>query len=56
MKFKLIQILLGAMGSALTVVATHLASTPPEVAVAIALGSGPAVTAAIGDAVASLIG
>lgn len=44
MKLKLIQILLGALGSALTVLLTHLANVPSEVALGATLSAGPATT------------
>lgn len=55
MKAKLIQILLGAIGSAVTVLISHLASLPPEVAVGAALGAGPATTVAFANAAAHFL-
>lgn len=51
MKIKLIQILLGAFGSALTVLLSHLASMPADVSTGIALSAGPAFTLSLGGLV-----
>lgn len=49
MKSKIIQILLGAVGSLITVLITAYANVPPDVATVAALGSGSVVTAAFGN-------
>lgn len=46
MKAKLIQIFLGAIGSAITVLVTHFTSTPADVATGVAALAGPATTLA----------
>lgn len=56
MKAKLIQILLGAIGSAITVLISYASSAPPEVAMAAAIGAGPALTVSVGDVFANLLG
>lgn len=55
MKAKLIQILLGAIGSAVTVVISYLTALPPEVAAGAALGAGPIATATFGNVVAQIL-
>lgn len=44
MKQKLIQILLGAIGSAITVVVTHFAGATADAAVGAAMAAGPVTT------------
>lgn len=56
MKYKLIQVLLGAIGSALTVLISHYANAPADVAMITALSAGPTITALAGDAVANIVG
>lgn len=51
MKVKLLQILLGAVGSAITVVISHMASAPPEVATTVGLAIGPLCAATFGNMV-----
>lgn len=55
MKLKLLQILLGAFGSALTVLLTHFANVPADVALGAALSAGPIATATLGDALSSVL-
>lgn len=49
MKQKIIQILLGAIGSLVTVIITHYANVPADMATIAALGSGSVATAAAGN-------
>lgn len=50
MKYKLIQILLGALGSAITVLISHLANMPADATVGAAMSVGPVTAAAFGNA------
>lgn len=54
MKAKLIQILLGAIGSAITVVVTHFAGATTDAAVGVAMAAGP-VTTLLGAKVSALV-
>ena len=50
MKYKLLQILLGAVGSAITVLITYLGNVPAEAGtIGVALGAGPVAAAAFGS-------
>lgn len=51
MKAKLIQILLGAVGSVISVLITHYAGADANVAMGVALGAGPITTTMIGGLV-----
>lgn len=51
MKAKLLQILLGAIGSVLTVLIGHVASAPPDLIAGSALAAGPTATALLGNIV-----
>lgn len=54
MKIKLLQVLLGALGSALSILITHFANLPPDVALGVAAVSGPAATAILPGALKSI--
>lgn len=49
MKYKLLQILLGAIGSSVTVLIAHWTQMPDGVAITSALGAGPATSVALGN-------
>lgn len=56
MKTKLLQILLGAIGSALTVLVGYLANMPADVTAGAALSAGPVATTLLGGFVNTVTG
>lgn len=49
MKYKLLQVLLGAVGSAISILITHLANMPAEATIGAAIGAGPVASVVFGD-------
>lgn len=49
MKYKLLQVLLGAIGSVISILITHLANAPAEATIGAAMGAGPVAAVMFGN-------